>query len=150
MKYNNNFMQNSPEPSTPSPIDPNVITQNGDGAKISKPYVLLVAGATGAASILLLAFIMLCIFMKRRKKANLDGKFCRLFAVLVTQFSDIFDIIWQTIRTKTKHIRITFKPKQMVFQLAAAAEMDAFWAHPDTRTVDWMVSCREWISRQTL
>lgn len=64
------------EPSTPSPIDPNVITQNGDAAKVTKPYVLLVAGATGAASILLLAFIMLCIFMKRRKKASLDGKKC--------------------------------------------------------------------------
>lgn len=62
------------EPSTPSPIDPNVVTHNGDAAKVAKPYVLLVAGATGAASILLLAFIVLCIFMKRRKKTNLDGK----------------------------------------------------------------------------
>lgn len=71
------------EPSTPSPIDPNVITHNGDAAKDAKPYVLLVAGATGAASILLLAFIMLCIFMKRRKKANLDGGISIVFLFLI-------------------------------------------------------------------
>lgn len=51
---------------------------------------------------------------------------CSRFALDHTQFDGIFDIIWQTTRTKTKRIRITFRPKQMVFQLAAAAEMDAF------------------------
>ncbi|XP_055310985.1 interference hedgehog isoform X2 [Sitodiplosis mosellana] len=59
------------KPSTPSPIDPSVITTSKSTTKPPKPYVLLVAGLVGAGFILLITFIFLCFFMKRRKKSGL-------------------------------------------------------------------------------
>lgn len=67
------YLSHFTEPSTPTPIDANVDTPNGDAATVAKPQVLLVAGATAAASILLLVLIALCIYIRRRKEANLDG-----------------------------------------------------------------------------
>ncbi|XP_031625787.1 interference hedgehog isoform X2 [Contarinia nasturtii] len=59
------------KPSTPAPIDPSVITKSNTAAKAPKPYVLLVAGLIGTCFILLLTFVFLCFFMKRRKKSGL-------------------------------------------------------------------------------
>lgn len=59
-------------PSTPSPIDPSVITPSKSAAKATKSYILLVGGVIGAGFILLLTSIFLC-FIKNRKKSGLHG-----------------------------------------------------------------------------
>lgn len=63
------------EPSTPSPIEPNDVTHGEDASKVTKPHIILVAGVTGIATVLLVVSLLLCIVVKRRKKANLEGKF---------------------------------------------------------------------------
>lgn len=118
------------EPSTPSPIDPSVVTKTSGPAKDSRPIVLLVAGSTVAGSILFLTFIVLCLFMKRRKNAGLHGTLLLSEPFIQSrEFSsthlDLNAPIFLQTPTRTKHTPITFKRRPTVFRSATLRAMAA-------------------------
>lgn len=61
------------EPTTPPPIHPSVINHSEKAAKSPRPSILLIGGLLGAGFILLITFIFLCFFMKKRKESGLHG-----------------------------------------------------------------------------
>lgn len=111
-------------PSTPAPFPQDVrLNETQSNKPVKHSYLPLIASLAGAASLLLLSVIMICVCIKRRRGSDEDGMnftldvIVRMSKILIM----ILYVVLQTMPTRTNPIRITFRQNRTVIRAETVA-----------------------------